>query len=151
MKECPHHRQSIESSKYRELFGNDKKRLSSRGRISGGTVSGAGIKLGPPKGYKFVCLCELKGKYGHLGGILHAGLHAVLTCLVLLLFGVYDAHILLLAILFDFVCHYHIDFTKSKVMKKFDLHTQNYWYWFVHGLDQLLHLLTYYVIIQFII
>lgn len=92
-----------------------------------------------------------KGKYGHLGGILHAGLHAVLTCLVLLLFGVYDAHILLLATLFDFVCHYHIDFTKSNVMKKFDLHTQNYWYWFVHGLDQLLHLLTYYVIIQFII
>lgn len=85
-----------------------------------------------------------KGKYGHLGGILHASLHGAGTILVLmpfvglsaLYFGVIDA-----------IVHYHIDWAKI------NLNSRNGWapmnsphFWTLLGFDQLLHSLTYLLI-----
>lgn len=87
-----------------------------------------------------------KGTYGHLGGILHAGLHGLGTFLALWLFA--DIYWIVLMGLFDALVHYHVDWVKMNVNKRFgwkaDTHPQ---FWWSLGLDQLAHWLTYVVII----
>lgn len=81
-----------------------------------------------------------KGRYGHLGGVLHAAIHGAGTfavCLLLALpgwLGVVDA-----------VAHYHIDWLKSQVNDKWHLSPTNriVGFWWLFGLDQMLHYLTY--------
>jgi hypothetical protein len=91
-----------------------------------------------------------KGTYGHPGGLLHAGLHgfwtlAILSVVVVLPFAAMLA-------LFDAVVHYHIDWAKMNINKKYgwmpDKHPE---FWVLLGLDQLLHSLTYIAILFFIL
>ena len=81
-----------------------------------------------------------KGTYGHPGGILHAGMHGVGTWLCLLPFSTI-AGILAIA---DMVIHYHIDWAKMSINKHYgwgpNTHEQ---FWWLLGLDQFLHYLTY--------
>jgi hypothetical protein len=58
-----------------------------------------------------------KGIYGHPGGLLHAGLHALGTGLVLWLFAPLDWIVLMM--LFDAVIHYHVDWAKTNINKRF--------------------------------
>lgn len=83
-----------------------------------------------------------KGTYGHPGGLLHAFLHGVGTFAVLfLIFGPFISATL--AIL-DGVTHYHIDWAKVKLNNHFNLKPDNSEkYWWLLGLDQYLHCLTY--------
>lgn len=86
-----------------------------------------------------------KGTYGHPGGILHAGLHGIGTyvCFALL----FPAHAILLAYL-DAVVHYHIDWAKMSINKKYGLGPNTHAsYWVLLGLDQYLHALTYIALI----
>lgn len=86
-----------------------------------------------------------KGSYGHPGGLLHAATHALGTLIVLAVFQVDAAWTYALA---DFVMHYHIDWAKMNVNKKFRLEAgNNEWFWILLGVDQLLHHLTYFAII----
>ena len=91
-----------------------------------------------------------KGTYGHPGGILHAGLHGVAT-MIILSFFVFSPLPLLLGI-FDAVVHYHIDWGKMKINEikgwKADKDPQ---FWWLLGLDQFLHYLTYVIILFFVI
>ena len=84
-----------------------------------------------------------KGTYGHPGGILHAGLHALGTLLVLLPVTLVFWPSLILSVL-DGVIHYHVDWAKMNINKHYawkpDTHEQ---FWILLGLDQLLHMLTY--------
>jgi len=82
-----------------------------------------------------------KGKYGHPGGVLHAGIHAVGTMLVLLPFV--NPVLALKLALIDMVVHYHIDFLKTNVNRKMELQIQHNQYWALLGFDQLLHQWTY--------
>ncbi|MBN8543729.1 MAG: DUF3307 domain-containing protein [Alphaproteobacteria bacterium] len=84
---------------------------------------------------------ENKGKYGHPGGLLHAGIHVVGTAIVLCWF--IDPILALKLALLDGVVHYHIDFAKSNVNRKMELQIQHNQYWALLGFDQLLHQLTY--------
>jgi hypothetical protein len=92
-----------------------------------------------------------KGTYGHLGGILHAGLHGLATFLILVLVTNAPLPSLLLASA-DFLIHYHVDWAKMNINKKFgwkaDTHPE---FWILLGLDQLAHMLTYVAIIAMVV
>jgi hypothetical protein len=88
-----------------------------------------------------------KGIYLHLGGIAHSAVHALGTWLVLVFFIGEQAW---LYALLDFIVHYHIDWAKLKLNKRFDLRPDNSnWFWILLGLDQLAHHITYFVIIYY--
>lgn len=89
-----------------------------------------------------------KGTYGHMGGIIHAGIHGVGTVIIMTLFGLPG----LVVGIIDMVAHYHIDWAKMKLGKIYNLKPDNSeWYWHLLGLDQLLHYVTYYAIIKVLI
>ena len=84
-----------------------------------------------------------KGIYGHPGGILHAGIHAIGTLLALSA-CVLPLSMLLWLVLADGVIHYHIDWAKVKLNTYYKLTpTTNEYFWHLLGLDQLLHYMTY--------
>lgn len=88
-----------------------------------------------------------KGTYLHPGGIVHAGLHGIGTLLVLAPF-IGSASILYA--LMDMVIHYHVDWAKMNISKHYDLQADNSeYFWILLGFDQLLHHITYFIIIYF--
>ena len=90
-----------------------------------------------------------KGTYGHGGGIVHAFIHGVGTYLVLLAFT--SSEIAIAISLLDSFLHYHIDWAKMNLSKKFNLRPDNSErFWILLGLDQLLHMLTYIAFVKFI-
>jgi hypothetical protein len=91
---------------------------------------------------------ENKGTFGHSGGILHAGLHSVGTIIVLSLVpGPTTGGQLILSGL-DFIAHYLIDYTKVNLNARWGLKPDtSEWFWILLGFDQLLHGLTYILII----
>jgi len=88
-----------------------------------------------------------KGIYGHPGGFLHAGVHVALTPLVYLVIA--PASLLLAAsiALGEFVLHYHIDWAKEQITRRAGYTPQTPRFWHALGVDQLLHGLTYLVIV----
>lgn len=91
-----------------------------------------------------------KGKYGHPGGIFHAGYHGLGTYLVLLFF--IDSKTAFIFGMVDFFIHYNIDYMKVKINNKYNLKPDNSEkFWWLLGLDQLLHAMTYIVIVEEII
>lgn len=87
-----------------------------------------------------------KGTYGHPGGILHAALHGLGTIAALWIFA--DLPWILLMAIFDMLVHYHVDWAKTNINSHFgwapNTHDE---FWWLLGLDQLLHWLTYVIII----
>jgi hypothetical protein len=83
-----------------------------------------------------------KGIYGHPGGIIHAGQHAI-SSLVILSFFIPVAGAIFIS-LFEFIIHYHMDWFKMWYNKlkgwKADTHNQ---FWILLGIDQLVHYMTY--------
>lgn len=88
-----------------------------------------------------------KGTYGHPGGLLHSGLHGLGTWLSLVWFTPYAIALAL----FDFVVHYHVDWAKMNLNAKMgwgaNTHEE---FWWLLGLDQYIHSLTYIAIVAFI-
>lgn len=89
-----------------------------------------------------------KGTYGHPGGILHAGLHGGGTYLCFVWFAPLSAVYLAFV---DFVVHYHVDWAKMKLNAKMgwgaNTHEQ---FWWLLGLDQYLHALTYIFLVSLV-
>ena len=83
-----------------------------------------------------------KGDYFHLGGISHAGLHALGSLPALLVLTRMPALIAGFA-LFEFLLHYHIDWLKAQIDRKFHPSHTTSLYWTIFGGDQLAHQLTY--------
>lgn len=81
-----------------------------------------------------------KGTLWHLGGIAHSGGHALATTVILLPFTWWAPLLSLL----EFVIHYATDFCKVNYNKKMgwacNTHAE---FWYLTGLDQLVHHLTY--------
>jgi hypothetical protein len=83
-----------------------------------------------------------KGIYGHLGGVLHSGLHILGTIPALYILGTsLPAGALILAV--EFAIHYHTDWTKVQIDKRYHWETTDQRYWILFGTDQLVHQLTY--------
>lgn len=82
-----------------------------------------------------------KGTYGHPGGLLHAALHGLFT---MLCFWWYAPMACIYLGFIDAFIHYHIDWAKMNINKqcgwKADTHEE---FWWLLGVDQLLHALTY--------
>ena len=90
-----------------------------------------------------------KGTNGHMGGILHAGLHGIGTLLCLVFFV--DPSFAVIIASLDSVLHYHIDWAKMNINKKMSwAPTTHEQFWWLLGLDQLLHSLTYIAIVGII-
>ena len=96
-----------------------------------------------------------KGTYGHPGGLLHAWIHGVGTWFVLALLlppGPFAFFVCVALALADSVVHYHIDWAKVNVCRRYNWKPDNSDnYWCVLGLDQLLHYLTYFTIVAVIV
>jgi hypothetical protein len=99
-----------------------------------------------------------KGTYGHLGGIVHSGLHTIATFVLLGLIGLAYPHFhptfeLVVAIaLIEGIIHYHIDYLKVNINTKLGWGpTTHEEYWWLLGADQLLHSLTYVGIVWYLV
>jgi hypothetical protein len=92
-----------------------------------------------------------KGTYGHPGGFLHAAIHVALTPLVYLVL-VPGSLLLVGAIaLGEFLVHYHVDWLKEQFVRQNGLTTQSPGFWHALGTDQLIHGLTYLLIVAALI
>jgi hypothetical protein len=92
-----------------------------------------------------------KGTYGHPGGMIHAAIHVALTPLVYL---VLIPGSLLLAgsiALGEFLVHYHVDWLKEQILRRNGLTMQTPGFWHALGTDQLIHGLTYLVIVAVLV
>ena len=75
----------------------------------------------------------------------HYGAHGIATVLVMLFFaGPITA---IVAGILDWIAHWHIDFCKSRYMMIKHINSQQLIYWGLLTIDQMLHYLTYYLII----
>ena len=92
-----------------------------------------------------------KGTYGHPGGFLHSAIHVALTPLVYLVL-VPGSLLLAGAIaLGEFLVHYHVDWLKERIVREKGLTMQSPGFWHALGADQLIHGLTYLVIVAALI
>ena len=80
-----------------------------------------------------------KGTYGAWGGIYHSLGHGAFTYIALAWLGPVDA---IIPAVVDAVAHYHIDWAKMNINRRYG-YTPQVWL----GVDQLLHYLTYVVIL----
>lgn len=86
-----------------------------------------------------------KGQYGRRGGIYHSLIHSALTFTAFAVFNYsvfpveYTTAIAIAAT--EFFIHYHIDWAKMQMSKRFTTEQKGFWNWI--GFDQLLHHLTY--------
>lgn len=92
-------------------------------------------------------MVEEKGMYGAKHGIYHsliqsAGTFIAFACLHPIL-GIITAFV-------DFMAHYHIDWAKININKKYHYTPQDSKFWFWLGLDQLAHQLTYIFLVGWI-
>ena len=85
-----------------------------------------------------------KGIYGKIGGIVHSLIHSIGT-LVISLIITNEVSLSLFVSLIDFVTHYHIDWLKSNLSKKYSPQETQFWIWL--GADQLAHYLVYVLIL----
>jgi hypothetical protein len=92
-----------------------------------------------------------KGRYGHPGGFLHAGIHIALTPFVYLVLVPGSLLIAAAIALGEFVLHYHIDWAKEQITHANGLTPQNRGFWCLLGTDQLLHGLTYLGIVAILV
>lgn len=92
-----------------------------------------------------------KGTYGHAGGILHSGLQAVGSFVVLVWFT-QSVELLAMVCAAEFLIHYHVDWAKMNLNKHWGLKPDNSeYFWWLLGFDQLLHYLTYFGMIVVLI
>jgi len=86
-----------------------------------------------------------KGVYGKRGGIFHSLIHSALTVITLTLFNYFvfpvDYTVVFAIAAIEFFVHYHIDWSKMQMSRKFTTQDKGFWNWI--GFDQLLHHLTY--------
>ncbi|SLN69620.1 hypothetical protein PEL8287_03870 [Roseovarius litorisediminis] len=87
-------------------------------------------------------MVQTKGIYGHLGGICHSGMHAVLSAAILLIAPISIAMVVLLSVA-EFIVHYHVDWIKDRKLKKLGFTAAQKGFWTLAGLDQFAHQITY--------
>ena len=88
-------------------------------------------------------MLKTKGRYGHPGGLAHAGLHGALSLPVLLLTAPWDPALFAVLLLAEMALHYHIDWIKVLAVDRRGIDEDNPAYWHLLGLDQMAHQLTY--------
>jgi len=88
---------------------------------------------------------QKKSNYFSLMGQVHYLQHGAFTFFILLFFFSWQWSLFLALI--DYVAHWNIDHIKSRTQKYFGIKVPSRGYWFFASIDQMLHYLTYYVIV----
>ena len=83
-----------------------------------------------------------KGDFRQPGGYAHAGVHAGLSAVVLLIAGT-PLPVLLALCAAEYVVHYVLDYSKIHYSKGVHVDGNPRRFWALHGVDQLTHQLTY--------
>ena len=83
-----------------------------------------------------------KGIYGHPGGFVHAGAHALTSIPAILVWGP-SLKLMATLVIVEFLIHYHMDFAKEQIGKRKGLKVNMGAYWTLFGFDQFVHQLTY--------
>jgi hypothetical protein len=83
-----------------------------------------------------------KGIYGNAHGVMHSLKHGIGTGLIMWLF-ISDPLMAIMLGFIDFVIHYHIDWLKININKRYNYTTENPKFWAWLGADQLAHSFTY--------
>jgi len=96
----------------------------------------------------FIYYKTKKSKYLSLPAHFHYIQHGIFTSLVCLFFVHWS--IAIVVGLIDYIAHWHIDYSKSKVKDYFGVKVPEKGYWFLSSIDQGLHYLTYYAIVLLI-
>jgi hypothetical protein len=86
-----------------------------------------------------------KGKYGHPGGFLHAGIHAV-GSMFAFLFIQPTLIVGIAVVVLEFIAHYHIDWLKERTTRVRQWSFPQSEFWWTFGADQAAHQATYVVI-----
>lgn len=87
-----------------------------------------------------------KGMYGHPGGLIHACVHGAGSIPAILVLS--DTPWLVATIVIaETVFHYHVDWLKEQINRRLGLSYDDMLFWIVFGADQLLHQMTYVVIL----
>lgn len=88
-----------------------------------------------------------KGTYMHPGGIIHTSIHMLGSAIIC-----YYFQLPYWIVGLDGIIHYHIDYCKMKINAHYNLTpTYNESFWILLGLDQLLHQLTYILLIYLVL
>lgn len=91
-----------------------------------------------------------KGDFRQPGGYAHAGIHAAMTGVVLLVAGT-ALPLIGLIMVGEFVVHYLLDYGKIHYSTGVHITNKPSRFWALHGIDQMLHQLTYAAIIYLVI
>ena len=91
-----------------------------------------------------------KGTYFDWRGVKHSVKHGIATALIMSFF-VYSIEDMIILGLIDFVIHYHIDWAKMNINKKFGYTIKMPQFWVLLGADQLAHSLTYFWLVWLIV
>jgi hypothetical protein len=83
-----------------------------------------------------------KGIYGHPGGLIHAGLHALTSMAVFFILTPPLAAGAAIVVV-EFIVHYHVDWLKEQTVKRQKWVFPQAEFWWVFGFDQFLHQFTY--------
>lgn len=94
-----------------------------------------------------------KGKFLHPGGHIHALLHALISMyLIYFFFRSYDASLTTLVCFGEYVVHYGMDYTKVNVCARYKWKADNSnAFWYMMGIDQTVHSLTYIAMVAVLI
>ncbi len=90
-----------------------------------------------------------KDKFNKIGGYAHAGFHALLTGIIL---AMCLGRFFYIIVLLEFIIHFFIDSTKMRLNSR--LHCKcdgSPEFWYLLGVDQYLHMLTYLGIVEVLI
>jgi hypothetical protein len=91
-----------------------------------------------------------KGDIRHPGGYAHAGIHAGLSAVVLLIAGT-PLPLLAGLVVAEWVIHYALDYSKIHYSRGVHVDTSPRRFWALHGIDQLTHQLTYAAMIYIVL
>ena len=80
--------------------------------------------------------------YGHPDGLIHAAGHAAGTCLAFFVITP-SIGVAIGIVIAEFIIHYHIDWLKEVIGFRMKLLPEQRTFWWLFGIDQWLHQLTY--------
>ena len=84
-----------------------------------------------------------KARYGHPGGVAHAGLHALLSLPILVFVTGGWSGTVAGVLIAEGLVHYHIDWLKLRLGAARDIGPDDREFWHLVGLDQMAHQMTY--------
>jgi hypothetical protein len=91
-----------------------------------------------------------KGIYGNAHGIMHSLKHGIATAAVFML-AIQSFEVSWILGMIDMAIHYHVDWAKININKKYNYTPENPKFWAWLGADQLAHSITYLFLVWMIV